>query len=198
MNTRKIITEAAFSLFKEFPFDTITVQMILNRSEVSRKTFYKYFADKYELMELYYRSVMDDNLHDVYDGHNWDDILKTLYDFIKLDISYFRHVSDVTGQRSFWEFLREYSFQFYRSIKLHNECRDELTEEERLTILMIVEGQMALFKLLVDGKADVNRDGFAALLCSLMPDSYKDLLHDESDYEYRDCFKVCVNSKLLT
>jgi len=184
MNAKRIITDAAFSLFREFPFDTITVQMILNRAEVSRKTFYKYFADKYELMELYYRSVMDDNLQKVYDGHNWEDILRTLYDFIQLEISYFRHVSDMTGQGSFWEFLREYSFQFYRSIKLHNEHRGELTEEERITILMIIEGQMALFKLLVEGKADVDRDEFAALLCSIMPDSYKDLLHDENDYEY--------------
>ena len=36
----------------------------------------------------------------------------------------------------------------------------------------------------VDGKADVDRNEFAALLCSIMPDSYKDLLHDENDYEY--------------
>ena len=38
MNTKKIITDAAFSLFREFPFDAITVQMILNKAEVSRKT----------------------------------------------------------------------------------------------------------------------------------------------------------------
>ncbi len=66
MNTKKIITDAAFSLFREFPFDVITVQMILNKAEVSRKTFYKYFEDKYELMELYYRRTMDQYIQKYY------------------------------------------------------------------------------------------------------------------------------------
>jgi len=175
MNARKIITDAAFSLFKEFPFDTITVQMILNRAEVSRKTFYKYFKDKYELMELYYRIVMDRHIQDFYDGHNWHDILMFLYDFIKEEKQYFKHVSSASGSDNFWTFLREYSLQFYTSIKLHNEKRERLTEEERLTICMIVEGQMSVFREVVDGTTDISREDFARILCSIMLDSYKNL-----------------------
>lgn len=83
MNTKKIITDAAFSLFREFPFDVITVQMILNKADVSRKTFYKHFKDKYELMELYYRRTMDQYIHNYYNGHNWSDVLCFLHDFIE-------------------------------------------------------------------------------------------------------------------
>ena len=183
MNAKKHIIDAAFSLFKEFPFDSITVQMILNKAEVSRKTFYKYYADKYELMEIYYRTFMDENLRN-YDGHNWEELLKNLYDFIERERSYFKHVKEIKGQNSFWEFLRNYSCNFYRSIKLHNEGRTELTEEERLMIIMIVDGQIALFKLLVEGKASINREEFAHLLCSIMPESYMTLLHDEMKYTY--------------
>ncbi|MDO4527826.1 MAG: TetR family transcriptional regulator [bacterium] len=173
MNTKKIITDAAFSLFREFPFDAITVQMILNRAEVSRKTFYKYFKDKYELMELNYRKVMDQHIRDYYNGHNWYDILMFLYDYINEERMYFKHVSDISGPDSFWSFLREYSLQFYSSIKLYNEKRQKLTEEERLTILMIIEGQMSVFKEVVDGTTSINREDFARILCSIMPDSYK-------------------------
>lgn len=174
MNTKKIITDAAFSLFREFPFDTITVQMILNRAEVSRKTFYKYFADKYELMELYYRRTMDQYIQTYYNGHNWGDILGFLYDFINEERSYFRHVAGINGPDDFWTFLREYSFNFYSSVKLANEKRDELTEEERLTVRMITEGQMIVFKELVNGTADISKEQFVKLLCSIMPASYKD------------------------
>lgn len=174
MNTKKIITDAAFSLFREFPFDAITVQMILNEAEVSRKTFYKYYTDKYELMELYYKRTMDQYIQTYYNGYNWGDILGFLYDFINEERSYFRHVSEINGPDNFWTFLREYSFDFYSSIKLANEERDELTEEERLTILMIVEGQMIVFKELVNGTTHISREQFVKLLCSIMPVSYKD------------------------
>ncbi len=178
MNTKKIITEAAFSLFREFPFDVITVQMILNRAEVSRKTFYKHFEDKYELMELYYRRTMDQYIQKYYDGHNWSDILCFLYDFINEERSYFKHVAGINTPDNFWAFLRQYSFDFYSSVKLHNEKREQLTEEERLMILMIIEAQMTVFKELVAGTTTINRDQFAKLLCSIMPDSYKDRLND--------------------
>ena len=174
MNTKKIITDAAFSLFREFPFDAITVQMILNKAEVSRKTFYKHFKDKYELMELYYRRTMDQYIHNYYNGHNWSDVLCFLHDFIEEERPYFKHVSAISGPDNFWTFLRQYSFQFYSSVKLHNEKREKLTEEERLTILMIIEAQIAVFKELVNGTTSISREDFADLLCSIMPASYKD------------------------
>ena len=174
MNTKKIITDAAFSLFREFPFDVITVQMILNKAEVSRKTFYKYFQDKYELMELYYRRVMDQYIKNHYNGQNWYDILCFLYDFIGEERAFLKHVSGISGPDNFWTFLRQYSFDFYSSVKLHNEGRDTLTEEERLMIRIIIEAQMVVFKELVDGTTSISREDFAGLLCSFMPKSYKD------------------------
>ncbi len=50
--------------------------------------------------------------------------------------------------------------------------------QERLMILMIIEAQMTVFKELVAGTTTINRDQFAKLLCSIMPDSYKDRLND--------------------
>ena len=49
-------------------------------------------------------------------------------------------------------------------------------EEERLTILMIIEAQIAVFKELVNGTTSIRREEFADLLCSIMPVSYKDRL----------------------
>lgn len=184
MNTKAIICEAAFSLFKEFPFDAITVQMILNRAEVSRKTFYKYFSDKYELMELFYKRFMDQNIRENYDGHNWDEILCALYDFVELDLPYFRNVKDISGQGSFWDFLRDYSYAFYSSVKLHNEQRDRLTEDEHLTIYMIVDGQMAALKQLIEGKVTLGRTEFSRVLNAIVPSSYKEIQTTVSPYEF--------------
>ena len=41
---------------------------------------------------------------------------------------------------------------------------------------MMIDGQMSLLKQLVKGKVTLDREEFADLLCSIMPDSYKAIL----------------------
>jgi AcrR family transcriptional regulator len=58
--TREAITEAAMSLFAEKGFDGVTVADIAERAEVGRSTFFRYFADKQEVL-----FADDGELHDL-------------------------------------------------------------------------------------------------------------------------------------
>ena len=51
IRTDKAITQAFIELLKEKPFEKITVQDILDRTPVTRATFYAHFHDKYEIAE---------------------------------------------------------------------------------------------------------------------------------------------------
>ena len=48
--TRDALGDAIVSLMQERPFDTITVQDVLDRAKVGRSTFYTHFSDKDELL----------------------------------------------------------------------------------------------------------------------------------------------------
>lgn len=48
--TRNTLHQALMSLVIETPYDTITVQQILDRANVGRSTFYTHFQDKDELL----------------------------------------------------------------------------------------------------------------------------------------------------
>ena len=89
-----------------------------------------------------------------------------------LEHSYFSHVKKLQGQDSFWSFLHDYSFNFYRSIKLRNEGRDELTEEEKLTIVIIVDGELSVFKMLIENAIHLSSSELADTMCRLIPDTY--------------------------
>ena len=174
MNTKQIIIDAAFSLFEKQSFQQLTVQDILNEAHVSRATFYKYFSDKHELMHLYYRSYMDRNIEEHFNGHNWREIAEKLFSFILTKQSFFLNVKDTEGQDSFWDFLRSYSFDFYCAVKLRNEKRESLTEYERLTIISHIDGAITLLKMYIEGKVGMAPEELAKLICSTIPDSYQE------------------------
>jgi AcrR family transcriptional regulator len=48
--TRDALGDALFALMQEKPFDTITVQEVLDRAQVSRSTFYSHYSDKDDLL----------------------------------------------------------------------------------------------------------------------------------------------------
>jgi AcrR family transcriptional regulator len=48
--TRDALGDALIALMQEKPFDTITVQDVLDRAQVSRSTFYTHYSDKDDLL----------------------------------------------------------------------------------------------------------------------------------------------------
>ena len=71
IRTSKAITNALISLLKEKPFEKITVQDILDRTPVTRATFYSHFHDKYEIIEnlhTYFFSICEDVRNELNDA----------------------------------------------------------------------------------------------------------------------------------
>lgn len=49
--TRKVIRECFLELLKKTPLNRITVKEICERAQINRSTFYRYYADPFDLME---------------------------------------------------------------------------------------------------------------------------------------------------
>ena len=57
--TREALSQAALELFVKQGFEATTVEQIAERLEVSRRTFFRYFATKEEVVFPYYRQRLD-------------------------------------------------------------------------------------------------------------------------------------------
>ena len=60
LKTRRAIREAFSELLTEKPFESITVQNIIDKALVNRKTFYNHYRDKYDLAEQVMISIGND------------------------------------------------------------------------------------------------------------------------------------------
>src|SRR5579859_7996496 len=56
--TRKLLRDALLELIEERGFDAITVEELASRAMVSRSAFYRYYQDKYDLVEQIFEEAM--------------------------------------------------------------------------------------------------------------------------------------------
>lgn len=54
------IDRALLDCLKECPFQKITVDMLCKKALINRSTFYKYYLDKYDLLEKYIQKTLDE------------------------------------------------------------------------------------------------------------------------------------------
>jgi len=63
--TQKLLREALIALIEERNFDAITVGEIAERAMVSRAAFYRYYQDKYDLVEKIFAEMMTTVVRDI-------------------------------------------------------------------------------------------------------------------------------------
>src|SRR5260221_14035704 len=63
--TQKLLREALIALIEERNFDAITVGEIAERAMVSRAAFYRYYQDKYDLVEKIFAETMTTVVRDI-------------------------------------------------------------------------------------------------------------------------------------
>lgn len=145
MNSKKRILLSFYDLIQENSFDRITVDMIIKKSDVSKTTFYRYFCDKYELMDLYYRDNIEKIFKDV-DNISWLNTSYLIMQFIYNNKTYFQNIFKVEGQNSFCDFLLDYTIKFCVNIYLKNKGIKKLSFEEESSIELYCCGSLYITK----------------------------------------------------
>ncbi|MBQ2681096.1 MAG: TetR/AcrR family transcriptional regulator C-terminal domain-containing protein [Eggerthellaceae bacterium] len=109
MNTKQMLFDAFSELVQEHDFDDITVQMILDRAHLSRGTFYRYFADKYDLMNSVYRDQAYSLFARLDKGDCVIDVFESYFHFIEQNKKYFARILKTEGVDSFSDFVNKLS-----------------------------------------------------------------------------------------
>lgn len=60
VRSQKLIQEAFLALLTEKEFDEITVKDVTERADISRKTFYLHYVDKYDLLDVIINKLIEE------------------------------------------------------------------------------------------------------------------------------------------
>lgn len=116
--TKRAIFEALYSLMAENDFSKISVGDILERSGVSRTTFYRRFEDKYAVVNWSFERFKEINPQFKDEYHSFASSLRVQLDYLAAHQRYFAQALRYIGQNSLRATMRnineEYLIQCWR------------------------------------------------------------------------------------
>ena len=170
--TYHTIVNAFNHLIKETDFHRITIDMIMEKAMVSRSTFYRYFKDKYDVMNANFKDLLDYYVSPER-SKNYRDLCFHLFEYAQDNLKMFRRALETTGFNSFSNFIYEYSYQTALAITRSSRDGEGFTPAEELQVDVFCNGICAVYKNLVRQRYRIDASAAADALYEMMPESLK-------------------------
>lgn len=169
--TKDRVLMACNKLLREMPFEKITVSLIIKRSGVSKSTFYRYFLDKYDVMNYNYKRNLDRWIVGR-KCNNWWELYYNIFDSSLRDKKREKTAYSVVGTNSYSQFLHDYSYKTIESMTVS--CRGyPLSREEELNLSLFCYGGIAVNVDWLNGKLDYTVDEMTNLIFMAMPETMR-------------------------
>lgn len=104
--TRFTLVKCMRKLLRQQPFSKITIGELCELAHISRRSFYRYFPDKYSLLAATYQESFFSKIQLAPDSLFWD-LFKQICQQVYGEKEFFRHAFEVKGQNGFWEEARK-------------------------------------------------------------------------------------------
>lgn len=177
--TRNQILQAFDRLVGRVGFSKITVRMLVEEADLSRATFYRYFKDKYDVMNYNYKQMVDDAFQ--------PDKIDTLEDlfliFYNKGLTYWQpliRMFDTTGINSLSRFIADYSYEAAKRILEENRPAP-LSEEEKLKLRVFCGGCSYMYEDWIRGRYDMSPEQAAHALYLAVPQEFQGFLWADRD-----------------
>ncbi len=170
--TYNIIVDAFNRLIAEKDFNKISVDMIMEKASVSRSTFYRYFKDKYDVMNANYKNLLDYFI-DPDKSSNYRELCFHLFEYGQKNLAIFKNALNSTGFNSFSNFIYDYSYENALAITKANRNGEGFTPAEELQVDVFCNGICAVYKNMVQQRYKISAEEAADALYEMMPESLK-------------------------
>ena len=108
-STERTLRKCMRKLIRKKHLDNITIFEICEAAQIGRRTFYRYYADKYALFEVTYVKEFYNKLGITEDTSFYDIYERTIGQMYE-DQDFFLHAIAVKGQNGFWDLYTDLMF----------------------------------------------------------------------------------------
>ncbi|MCR5795255.1 MAG: TetR/AcrR family transcriptional regulator [Solobacterium sp.] len=172
--TKQKILHAFNELVQTKDFSSITVNLIAAKAGISHATFYRYFKDKYEVMNYNFALLVEDSL-DPDSDQFLQDLFHTLLIEGKEYFSPLLSLFTTEGHNSLHRFICEYSFSFAKNLYETGDpysSRDPyrtLAKEEKIQLRIFCYGVSHFYEEWLKGNYDIPAAQAARAMYAIVP-----------------------------
>ena len=165
--TEQDILLAFNRLIARTEIEKIRVQDIADEAKVGRATFYRYFRDKYDVLNANYRELLDSC---VLRSGNFRDLFFLLFTHAQKEWGDFHRAFKSSGVNSFENFIAAYSRTLVERIVAGNRPGAGLSAQEELQMDVFLGGVSGMYRKWTLGEYSLSPDEAADALFVLLPE----------------------------
>ncbi|WP_079914852.1 TetR/AcrR family transcriptional regulator [Paenibacillus sp. 32352] len=132
IKTQEAIKKAVLELMSEKNFDEITIQDISDRADVSRKTIYLHYTDKFDLLDKLMEEYIDKlrNISETACEMEWKPATQICFEYLESHYLFFSTMLANKGAPYFRSRFLEYQIEAFKNeLRKTNERHSEINEE---------------------------------------------------------------------
>lgn len=165
------------TLVRHKSLDKITVKQITQAAGVSRQTFYRCFSDKYDLVNWYFKRLVDQSFQEMGVSLTLREGLQNKFRFIAAEQSFFACAFGSDDANSLMRYDYEYIYNFYRDI-ITRKSHAPLDEDTAFLLEMYCQGSIEMTAHWAIHGMKRSPESMVELLIESMPARLEVLLHD--------------------
>ena len=172
--TREVFLRTLDELLDEMDFDRISTTDIIERSGLSRATFYKHFRDKYQLANWRYYMLLETAIERGFSsGNDIDESMSEIIRFIDRNRKTLTKLIRYTGQNSFMDYYLNHSIAAAREIS--EKKGRKLSRRNELLIRYNAVGAAEVYKEWLLNEKDLSAEDVIQIIIGCMSDEVKAL-----------------------
>lgn len=169
------LAEAMKTCMRTMPVEKITVKEIVQECGTTRQTFYRYFLDKYDLINWYFDKILMESFEHMGEGTTVYEGLCKKFQYIEEEKLFFKAAFRNDQQNC----LREHDFRLilaFYTRQIEEKTKEPISENLRFLLEMYCQGSIYMTVQWVLGERKSTPQEMAKALVSAMPSELYDVM----------------------
>lgn len=167
-HTKYIFARAIKELIKTRPLDKITVTDIVIKAGKTRQTFYRYFKDKYDLVNWYFEKLVLKSFRQMDNGCSLYEALHLKFEFILNEHSFFKEAFKSNDYNNLINYDYNCIYNFYTEI-IENNLTHQIDKEIDFLLKMYCKGSIDMTVDWILNDMPIDIDSIVILLIEALP-----------------------------